>query len=378
MHIAIDVRTINPTHSGVGFYVSNLLGSLREIDKENRYSYVCNQAQCRAQLLPGKSVDLIRTPFSHENHFFGDFWEHAVLPYRLRKAGADIFHGPAFLIPFRSPTFRTVVTVHDLVVFLHPETVPRRYSLYMKWLVRMAVRRADRIIAVSECTRLDLMNILGVDSSRIVVIPEAAGPEFGPPGPERVESVLNRYNINGRYLLHVGNLEPKKNLPRVIRAFDRVKRMPGGGDLSLVIAGKKGWLYDEIFRTANGVSASAIRFLGYVPRDEMSAIYAGASCFVFPSIYEGFGLPVLEAMACGTPVVTSNISSMPEVAGRAAVLVDPYDEESIASGILAVVSDPSLQATLRREGILRSRTFSWDRAARETLALYRDVYNERH
>lgn len=378
MHIAIDVRTINPTHSGVGFYVSNLLGSLREIDKENRYSYVCNQAQCRAQLLPGKSVDLIRTPFSHENHFFGDFWEHAVLPYRLRKAGADIFHGPAFLIPFRSPTFRTVVTVHDLVVFLHPETVPRRYSLYMKWLVRMAVRRADRIIAVSECTRLDLMNILGVDSSRIAVIPEAAGPEFGPPGPERVESVLNRYNINGRYLLHVGNLEPKKNLPRVIRAFDRVKRMPGGGDLSLVIAGKKGWLYDEIFRTANGVSANSIRFLGYVPRDEMSAIYAGASCFVFPSIYEGFGLPVLEAMACGTPVVTSNISSMPEVAGRAAVLVDPYDEESIASGILAVVSDPSLQATLRREGILRSRTFSWDRAARETLALYRDVYNERH
>ena len=110
----------------------------------------------------------------------------------------------------------------------------------------------------------------------------------------------------------------------------------------------------------------------------MAAIYAGASCFVFPSIYEGFGLPVLEAMACGTPVVTSNISSMPEVAGRAAVLVDPYDEESIASGILAVVSDPSLQSTLRREGILRSRTFSWDRAARETLALYRDVYNERH
>ncbi|MEK6813475.1 MAG: glycosyltransferase family 1 protein [Nitrospirota bacterium] len=378
MHIAIDVRTINPTHSGVGFYVSNLLGSLREIDKENRYSYVCNQAQCRGQLLPGKSVDLIRTPFSHENHLFGDFWEHAVLPYRLRKAGADIFHGPAFLIPFRSPTFRTVVTVHDLVVFLHPETVPRRYSLYMKWLVRMAVRRADRIIAVSECTRLDLMNILGVDSSRIVVIPEAAGPEFGPPGPERVESVLNRYNINGRYLLHVGNLEPKKNLPRVIRAFDRVKRMPGGADLSLVIAGKKGWLYDEIFRTANAVSANAIRFLGYVPRDEMAAIYAGASCFVFPSIYEGFGLPVLEAMACGTPVVTSNISSMPEVAGRAAVLVDPYDEESIASGILAVVSDPSLQSTLRREGILRSRTFSWDRAARETLALYRDVYNERH
>ncbi|MBI1865012.1 MAG: glycosyltransferase family 4 protein [Nitrospirae bacterium] len=378
MHIAIDVRTINPTHSGVGFYVSNLLGALREIDKENSYSYVCNQAQCRAQLLPGKSVDLIRTPFSHENHLFGDFWEHAILPYRLNRAGVDVFHGPAFLIPFRSPTFRTVVTVHDLVVFLHPETVPRRYSLYMQWLVRMAVKRADRIIAVSECTRLDLMNILGVDSSRIVAIPEAAGPEFAPPGPERIESVLNRYKISGRYLLHVGNLEPKKNLPRVIRAFDRVARMPGGEDLSLVIAGKKGWLYDEIFRTANGTTTNSIRFLGYVPRDEMAAIYAGASCFVFPSIYEGFGLPVLEAMACGTPVVTSNISSMPEVAGGAAVLVDPYDEESIASGILAVVSDPSLQGQLRREGILRSRTFSWDRAARETLDLYRDVYNERH
>ena len=256
--------------------------------------------------------------------------------------------------------------------------MPRKYSLYMRLMTRLAARSADRIIAVSEATKRDLQRVLRVPDRQIVVIHEAVGPEFAqPPAPAAVEAVIRRYGLARPYCLFVGNLEPRKNLSRLIEAFGLVRThlRAAGQAPQLVLAGTRAWLYNGVLRAVetHGL-ATGVVFTGYVPPADLPALYAAAACFVFPSVYEGFGLPVLEAMAAGTPVVASRAGAIPEVAGDAALLIDADRPAVIAEAIETVLADPLLRGRLVERGRARARTFTWEDVARQTLAVYEGVY----
>jgi glycosyltransferase involved in cell wall biosynthesis len=233
-------------------------------------------------------------------------------------------------------------------------------------------RRADRIIAISHATQRDLIAAYDVPPEKVTVIHEAADPRFQPQPPEAVEAVRTRYGLPERYLLSVGTIEPRKNLTRLLEAFEAL-HAEGLTD-ALVVVGGRGWLYDDFFaRLERSPAREAVLFPGYVPDADLPPIYAGAQALAFPSLYEGFGLPVLEAMACGAPVACSNTSSLPEVAGDAALLFDPHDVTAITQALHRLLSDDTLHADLQQRGRGRAATFSWDRVAAETEAVYNIV-----
>ena len=376
MHVVLDARYLARHESGVGHYTRRLIAGLAGIDRVNRYTCVV------ARDGPGlpvsqPNVSSWSTRVSFENHLTGDLWLLGYLPWRLARQGTDVYHGPAVFLPLIKRGYRTVVTIHDLVSFLFPETVPRKYSLYMRLMTRLAVQTADRVIAVSRATQEDLRRILRVPTDRIVVIHEAVGPEFRVrPSPAALDAVVARYGLRRPYCLFVGNLEPRKNLARLIEAFALLKARRGPpADLQLALVGTRAWLYQGIFRAveAHGL-ARDVAFTGYVPDADLPALYAAATCFVFPSVYEGFGLPVLEAMAAGTPVVASRAGAIPEVAGDAALLVDAARPGELAEALAAVVSDPALHDRLATAGLARAAHFDWETVARQTLEVYEAAY----
>jgi glycosyltransferase involved in cell wall biosynthesis len=380
VRIVMDARYIARRQSGVGEYTQRLIGALAAIDRHNRYTCLV-AADGPGLPVRQENVRTWATRVSFEDHLRGDLWLLAYLPLRLRALGTEVYHGPAVFVPHAKLGYRTVVTIHDLVSFLFPDTVPRKYSLYMRLMTRLATGSADRIIAVSEATRQDLEDRLRVRPGKIVVIPEAVGPEFARPVPPgAVDRVVRRYGLRRPYCLFVGNLEPRKNLPRLIDAFARVRRRvpAGAGPPQLALVGTRAWLHGGILRAveSHGLAEDVI-FPGYVPIEDLPALYAGAACFVFPSLYEGFGLPVLEAMAAGAPVVAARAGSIPEVAGEAGLLVDPRDPAALAAAIEAVLADPALRERLVARGRARAATFSWEAVARQTLAVYDGVYRAR-
>jgi glycosyltransferase involved in cell wall biosynthesis len=374
MKIAIDVRTVLPNRSGVGNYVLHLTENLIRVDPDSLYYFLTFKKNIPLLgALDGRENPML-TVFSHENHPMGDFWEHFILPLRLKKRGIDIFHGPASLIPFRKDHYKTVVTIHDLVAFLFSETIPLKYGAYMRYLLRHAVKKADKIISVSYHTREDLVRILNVPKEKIVVIHEAPSPIFRSYPPEEVRTVLeNRYGIRKKYIYHLGNIEPRKNLINLLEAFTLVCRETGS-DYQLVVSGQKGWLIRSLSRFLKTYPLQdQVLFTGYVPHQDLPYFMNGAELFVFPSLYEGFGLPVLEAMRCGTPVISSNLSSIPEIAGNAAVLVDPTDVQALAGEIVRLLRSREERERRSRLGLVQAARFSWAEVARKTLEVYRSV-----
>jgi glycosyltransferase involved in cell wall biosynthesis len=379
LRIAIDVRTVTPVRSGVGNYVLHLLEGLRKVAPEEELFLVAQPVNLSVIKRRLANRLVYRTNISHESHPLGDLWEHMWLPRILHNHRVQIMHGPATLVPLSKGKYSTVVTIHDLVAFLFPHTIPRKYALYMRWLIRRVVQRADRIISVSHNTKNDLVQILEVDPARISVIHEAAQPAFTPiEDEEKLKAVRQRYGIEGPFFYHVGNIEPRKNLARLVKAF-MILRSRVGPQINLVITGQKGWLTGKLFRAMEGVDkVEGVIFTGYVPHEDLPLLMNAADVFVFPSLYEGFGLPTLEAMSCGTPVITSNISSLPEIVGKAAVLVDPYSEEDIALGMQKVLEDTAFRQHLAESGLFQSAKFSWEKAAAQTMGVYRQVFKERN
>jgi glycosyltransferase involved in cell wall biosynthesis len=233
------------------------------------------------------------------------------------------------------------------------------------------LRAADVIIAVSECTRRDAVRLYGIDQAKIRVVYEGVNPRFRPlDDREQLEALRHRYALPARFLLYVGTIEPRKNLPALFEAFKQIG-LPG---VKLVIVGKKGWLYDETFARLQALGLEReVVFTGFVPDDDLPGLYTLAEAFVFPSLYEGFGLPVLEAMACGTPVITGNVSSLPEVMGDAGILVAPGDVGGLVTALKRVLTDSHLRAQMSAKGLAQARKFTWEKAAQETLAVYRRV-----
>lgn len=293
----------------------------------------------------------------------GHLWEQYVLPKLLNSH--DLLFSPSNTGPLKIQ--RQVVTIHDIVPLVHPEWMNPGFAAWYRFLVPRLVQKVQRIITVSEYTRSQLLSYSNVDERKVIVIPNGVESRFYPNACNRkaLEHLRSKYNLpTVNYLLCLGSIEPRKNLRRLFIAWRRIKNLIPN-DIWLVVAGGKG--RKAIFRNValNDIPPRTF-FIGYVSDQDLPALYGGAIAFIYPSLYEGFGLPPLEAMACGTPVVTSNVTALPEVVGDAAVLVDPYDVDSIAEGIRRVVEDSALRETLRLKGLERARQFSWDRTAELT------------
>jgi glycosyltransferase involved in cell wall biosynthesis len=297
-------------------------------------------------------------------------WTHLRLSVEMALRPPDLLFVPAHVLPLIHPR-RSVVTVHDLGYLRHPEAHRPADRRYLAWSTGWNARRASMILADSAATAADLTAAHGVDSARVRVVYLGRDETLAPVRDGLVlANAQARYGIGGRYLLYVGTLQPRKNLARVISAFSQLASASALADVQLVLAGKRGWLYDDLFtQVARLGLAGRVLFPGYIPESDLPALLGGALAFVYPTLYEGFGIPVLEAGACGVPVITSNTSSLPEVAGDAALLVDPYDVDAIADAMYRLVTDEALRAELTRRGAENVKRFSWEKCARETLAV---------
>ena len=292
-----------------------------------------------------------------------------VLPIEAFAGSLDVFHGPNYLLPAQRGRAALVVTVHDLSALRHPEWHPARRALMHRVALRRTVHAVDHVITVSETIRAEVIADLGLPPERVTAIHHGPTPGFLPRRPTDLKPLLDRWGLAPReYLLFGGAIEPRKNLTRLLEALaslrGRRQDIP-----PLVLAGPPGWRNREIRRRMAAAGPRA-RYVGHLPGEELAVLMAGCAAFVMPSLYEGFGLPVLEAMASGVPVITSRGGALQEVAGDAAVLVDPQDRESIAAGIARVLDDAPLRDSLVHKGLGRAAQFSWERTARETLRVY--------
>lgn len=296
-----------------------------------------------------------------------------LVPAALRRRRIDVFHGMDHVgIPLVGKTGKYVATVHDVIPLLLPETFTFRHRLVARTALARIRRRVDLAIVPSRAVKDDVVQRLGLSDDRVVVTPEACEPRFRPASAQAIEEAAARYRLPPRYLLAVGVQDPRKNLAALLRAFARL-RQSGVVDagLHLVLAGVRGGLDAPLVRTVRSLGLEpVVRFPGFIDDDDLPAVYSGAALFVFPSLYEGFGLPVLEAMACGVPVVASDAASLPEVAGDAAMLVAPRDVDGLAAAIAQGLRDDGLRKRLRAAGLARARQFSWKTAARQTLDAY--------
>ncbi len=381
--IYLDVSAAVHRRAGLGRYAASLTRALvrREGDSvcreasapaRSRYGLFYNRERGIEPLvglghLPTSTVALGYKP-----------WRMLVWGGQLARVGFDrllpggrLFHATEhLLLPLRS--IPTVLTVHDLIFRHLPEHHKPLNRWYLNWALPLYCRRATHVIAVSECTRRDLVAAYDVAPEKISVVHEAADPRFVPQAPDRVADVRRRYDLPERYLLFVGTIEPRKNVTRLLHAFEDLHR--DGLTDALVVVGKRGWLYEGFFAE---LEASPMResvlLPGYVPDEDLPAVYAGAQALVWPSLYEGFGLPVLEAMACGTPVVCSRTSSLPEVGGGAALYVDPTSTDEVIEMLRRLLSDRDLRAEMVARGLEQAAGFSWDRVAAETIAVYESI-----
>ncbi len=302
------------------------------------------------------------------------------VPWVMRHEAIEVYHAVDNLsLPLVWPkrSTRYVLTVHDIIPVLCPSAVPMKHHLYFRLAIRRLLRLADAVITVSQHCKKDLVERFNISPNKIRVIYNGVDRSFSPSSQNSCDSVLKGYGIRkAQYFLFVGNIEPRKNLPTLIRAFSRLlkeKRLPSGQ--KLVIVGQKGQLCKDVLRLPwqLGIDKEVL-FLGNVPEVHLPDLYRAASAFVFPSVYEGFGLPVLEAMACGTPVISSNYSSLPEIVGDAALLVDARSDEEMAEAMYKVLDDEAVREEVRYRGLKRAAMFSWKKTARQTLAVYEEIY----
>jgi len=377
----LDARTATNHFPGIGRYVFNLARAMAPLlEGDERLTLLRDPTQPSPwdlAALAGEKVRVVDVPLSP--FALRQQWE---IPRLLHHLKADLYHSPYYLMPYW-PGASAVVTVYDLIPLFYPQHVSIQARLLSRWAMALALRAAAHIIAISQATGRDLLAIYGISPQKVTVIPLAVDPCFYPQSSDEVERVRGKYALPEDYILYLGSNKPHKNLVRLVEAWaktldtSRQFAAPWAiGNLQpmipLVIAGAWDPRYPQARQRAEELClGEAIRWLGPVPEADLPALYTGAIPFIFPSLYEGFGLPVLEAMACGTPVICSNTSSLPEVAGDAALLVDPRDVEALAATIKRALTDKNLQEEMRSKGLAQAARFSWQHTARVTLKVYK-------
>ena len=369
MKVAIDARKLHDF--GIGTYIRNLLRHLARLDTRTEYVLLCQEPDMDAAAQLGPNFRTVLEPSPNYS-----IREQLHVPWVLLRERPDVFHAPHYVLP-PAVRCRSVVTIHDTIHLTFPQYLPHRLAYaYARASMWTAAHRSARILTVSEASKRDILHFFDVPPEKVVVVYNAIDERFSrEPLAEDVERVRERFQLHQRFVLYVGNIKPHKNLERLIEAFHAL-RQRGLDDLKLLIIGDEISSYPSLRRAVHRHKLHKhVRFLGYLPDDTLAIMYRLASVFVFPSLYEGFGLPPLEAMASGTPVVTSNLSSLPEVTGDAAVLVDPYDVDAIEAGIRQVLDDPILAADMRRKGLLRARQFSWEQSVTKTWEMYQEIGN---
>jgi glycosyltransferase involved in cell wall biosynthesis len=365
MRIAINTLGMKGKLHGVGNYIKNLVCALSKLDSHNQYFLFASSENVRHLEGLGENFCIELAP---NNRALRVVWEQTLLPLKLKQHKVDVYHGPAFAAPLLK-TCPQVVSIHDMTVHLLPE----QHSLHTRWYLRTLLpamlRASDVVITVSESAKADILKFEKLNGDKVCVIPLGVEERFQPIRDEcRLSMIRKKYGLERDFILFVGMIEPRKNLENLVDTFLR-DSLPQTCDL--VLAGSLGWGYSQLLGkigTAN--DKGSIRMLGYVDDTDLPALYNAATAFVYPSFYEGFGLPILEAMACGTPVITSSVSSLPEVAGDAALLVDPADAKALAFALRRIVKDSSLRQDLSRRGQQRSGLFTWQQSAEKTLAVY--------
>jgi glycosyltransferase involved in cell wall biosynthesis len=379
LRIAIDYTSAINQNAGIGRFVRNLIGAVVANDPTDAFLLL------HAAPNPGREPTYpTAANVSHRALRISERWTNIIwhrlqvpLPADWLTGPVDLFHSPDFVLP-PVRAARSILTVHDLAFLLYPECADARLRAYLEKTVPRSVQRADYVVADSENTRNDVICLLGVPPDRVTVVPGGVDPVFRPvTDPARLTALRQMLGIDPvtPYILFIGVIEPRKNLMGLIEAFDVLKsRRPLPH--KLVVAGRRGWLSEATMERADRSQyRDEIIFPGYIPESELPTLYSAAEAFAFPSHYEGFGLPVLEAMACGTPVVASRASSLPEIVGDAGMQVDPDDSERLASALELLALNPEMRADFRERGIARAATFTWDAAARVMLDVYHRVAN---
>lgn len=374
MRIAIDAHSVGTQLGGNESYATNLIEALAQIDSTNQYTVFVTKKEGRERFgnrwpnfqvrLTLPHTPLVRIPLT--------------LSAELRRNPVDVLH-----VQFTAPPFcpcPTVVSIHDLSFEHLPQTFKRRSRAQLRLTVRRSARNAAQIIALSAHGRQDLIDTYRVPAERINVIPLAPSPRFAPvKNDNELRRVRQIYGIDGDYILSVGSIQPRKNLRRLIAAYSLLRQERPAVKLpKLVLVGKKAWFSEETLQALEAPDLSGrVVVTGYVPETDLPALYSGALCFIYPSYFEGFGLPPLEAMQCGSPVIVGNQTSLPEVVGDAALMVDPFDVAAISSALHQMIIDPEMRSTLSAKGLVHASRFDWKDTARQTLAVYRKAYVNR-
>jgi len=400
MRIGIDCRTIlNPGYgenAGVGHYTFYLVSNLLKIDKDNQYVLFFDNLLSRSaaeEVIAGAvNVKINFFPFHRYKHYLPFAFSHLLVSSAIEKEKLDIFHSPAYTLPL-AYRGKSVVTVHDLSIYRNPEWFAKKTligkNFSEKMLVPQSLKKAKKIIAVSQHTKKDIQDIFKISSKKIKVIYEGVELRKLPEKEEAVCGLENKicfddlavkYGLRENYILFLGTLEPRKNIEALVNAFCFLAKEDTkfASRYQLILAGAKGWKYEKIFQAINECqkklkNKTSIKYIGYIPAKEKFTLMKYATCFVFPSLYEGFGLPVLESLSLGVPTITSNLSSLPEITGKAAILIDPRKPDSIANALRDILSNEKLRERLSRDGVNQAKKFSWERCAKETLAVYRSV-----
>ncbi|MCH9647503.1 MAG: glycosyltransferase family 4 protein [Deltaproteobacteria bacterium] len=363
--VAVDLRALVPAATGIGVYTRSLLGALAHSEALN-YLGVSHQPIRSPEALRDLGVSLESHPAP-----LGVLWQQLKLPKRLEHSAAELFWSPLGTLPWRLPV-PSVVTVHDLTVLTHPETHSLKVRLSMRPFLGRSLAQSSAIVAISQATASDLRRIYPRCADRLHVVYNGVDPTFQPADDQEIEAFRKRLGCPQGYILYVGTLEPRKNVGTLLEAWAGLKQ-DHPETPPLVIAGAAGWRNKALLQRIRELEGLGLRHLGHLPREDLIRLYQSAAVFAYPSLYEGFGLPPLEAMACGVPTVVSNVSSLPEVVGDAGLQVAPRDTQALGRSLRDVLSQPDLSVRLSRSGPSRARRFSWERSAREMERIFLEV-----
>lgn len=372
MRIALDVSAAVHHRAGIGRYAQELAAALMALDTDHELVAFFNQPDAARVDAPLDQLPAIPCPWASKP------WRvRVLLAHLLRRPqdgllpGVALFHGTDNLLPWLK-RIRRVFTVHDLAFRFYPETHTPLNRWFLRLMLPRFLRHADAVIAVSESTRRDVVREYAIAESKVTVVREGVAPLFRPVSPAEQVDVRRRYQLPDRFILFVGTIEPRKNIVTLLQAYRALLDRDLG--LRLVVVGAQGWLGTPLQTKLRALGLEdEVTFAGFVADEDLPAVYSAADLFVFPSLYEGFGLPVLEAMACGVPVITSNTSALPEVAGAAGLAVAPRDVAGLAEAMRHVLAAEPLRQELRARGLAQAARFSWERAAWETLAVYESL-----